>query len=294
MMQPEAVPFSPVVPSAAITGNISGNISTHAPSSVRTPDSTQNPSNVAETTLDEPVIETVKRDFQMVLTKMKKVVIPSADTKDELRNWDLWGPLFLCLILAILLSIDESDHTSTQEAQSRPAVVFSSLLLIVWCGAIVVTVNAKLLGGNVSFFQNICLLGYCVAPMIAATAVCMVVRISLPDMYYSCGPGPHTLCEGGVCMDAANITINVGDKCTGWTDQDTCLGDGRCNSVHSNAVNIILRLLITGGGMFWSLRSSLGFLSEVVEEKRRALAAYPVCLFFAAIAWMVLLRTSSA
>jgi hypothetical protein len=40
-----------------------------------------------DTTLDEPVLDTVLRDLRMVWNKLKKVVIPSADTKDELRNW---------------------------------------------------------------------------------------------------------------------------------------------------------------------------------------------------------------
>jgi hypothetical protein len=35
------------------------------------------------------VIDTVKRDLQKVWTKLQKVVIPSSDTKDELRNWSL-------------------------------------------------------------------------------------------------------------------------------------------------------------------------------------------------------------
>lgn len=289
MVQAEPVPYTPPT---EITGNISGNMNTHSSSGGAADFSSQ--PGLAETTLDEPVMDTVKRDLRMVWTKMMKVVVPSPDTKDELRNWDLWGPLFLCLILAILLSIDESGHAAAKESKDRPAVVFSSLLLIVWIGAIVVTVNAKLLGGNVSFFQNICLLGYCVAPMIAATGVCMFVRIAIPDTYYSCGPGPHTLCDAGGCVDTANATVNVGAVCNGWKDYESCIGDGRCNKVHTNVINIVIRLATTGAGMFWSLRSSLGFLSEVVEEKRRALAAYPVCLFFAAIAWMVLLRTSSA
>eukprot|EP00960_Hanusia_phi_P048035 758734-Hanusia_phi.AAC.1 len=106
-----------------------------------------------DTTLDEPVLDTVKRDLGMVWTKLRKVMIPSGDTRDELRNWDLWGPLFLCLILAILLSIDESGNIQENNNRDRPAVVFSVMLLVVWVGAVVVTVNAKLLGGNVSFFQ---------------------------------------------------------------------------------------------------------------------------------------------
>jgi hypothetical protein len=147
-----------------------------------------------------------------VWTKLRKVVVPSSDTKDELRNWDLWGPLFLCLLLAVLLSIDESGLPASKD-HDRPAVVFSTLLLIVWVGSVVVTVNAKLLGGSVSFFQNICLLGYCTAPLILATGLCMFIRVTLPDQYHSCGPGPKTLCNGGVCTDPANITVNVGAQC---------------------------------------------------------------------------------
>ena len=75
-----------------------------------------------------------------------------------------------------------------------------------WVGAIVVTVNAKLLGGNVSFFQNICLLGYCVAPMIAATSLCMLIHFLLPDISFSCGLGPDTTClEGRYCCVSSRI-----------------------------------------------------------------------------------------
>ena len=136
------------------------------------------------------------------------------------------------------------------------------------------------------------------------------------------------------CVDNANVTVNVGDACFGWKDLDSCQGDGRCNEVHTSYGNVLLRLLASSGiirpfdvfclllimsaagGLIWSLRSSLGFLSEVitpstsqaarqfaltmlfpikvVKPERRALAAYPVCLFFAAIAWMIMLRTSSS
>ena len=227
-----------------------------------------------------------------VWTKLKKVVIPSSDTKDELRNWDLWGPLFLCLLLAVLLSIDESGLPADKD-HDRPAVVFSTLLLIVWVGSVVVTVNAKLLGGSVSFFQNICLLGYCTAPLIVATGLCMFMRVTVPDQYHSCGPGPNTLCKSGVCIDPANVTVNVGAQCLGWSDKDSCLGDGKCNTVHVGWANVFVRLTIAAGGLTWSLRSSLGFLTEVIKPERRALAAFPVCLFFASISWLIMIRTSS-
>jgi hypothetical protein len=54
---------------------------------------------------------------------------------------DLWGPLILCLALAITLSA---------EAPADQAVaIFTGVFVIVWLGAAVVTLNAKVLGGAV-------------------------------------------------------------------------------------------------------------------------------------------------
>jgi hypothetical protein len=80
----------------------------------------------------------------------------------------------------------------------------------------------------------------------------------------------------------------------GWGDHESCAGDGNCSNVHVGYANVVLRLIFSVAAVVWSLRSSLGFLSEVVKPERRALAAYPVCLFFTAIGWMVMLRTSSS
>jgi protein YIPF6 len=38
-----------------------------------------------------------------------------------------------------------------------------------------VTLNAQLLGGGISFFQSVCVLGYCVFPLTVASAVCLIV-----------------------------------------------------------------------------------------------------------------------
>ena len=46
------------------------------------------------------------------------------------------------------------------------------MFVIVWCGAAVVTVNAQLLGGTLSFFQSVCVLGYCVFPLNLAAVLC--------------------------------------------------------------------------------------------------------------------------
>lgn len=57
-----------------------------------------------------------------------------------LRDWDLWGPLIFCLLLSMLLSFNAG-------ADQRD-VVFSGVFAMVWIGEAVVTMQIKLLGGN--------------------------------------------------------------------------------------------------------------------------------------------------
>ena len=114
-------------------------------------------------TLDEPVTETIMRDLRMVGNKMLCVLNPRKANMQTLKNWDLWGPLVLCLTLATLLS-----WFAPYEQKS---LVFASVFVIVCCGATVVTVNALLLGGNISFFQSVCVLGYCIFPLNIASMI---------------------------------------------------------------------------------------------------------------------------
>jgi len=114
-------------------------------------------------TLDEPITETILRDLKHVAIKMKYVLIPGKALK-ELRNWDLWGPLFLCLTLATTLSLTARED--------QAALVFGSVFVIVWVGAGIVTINAALLGGTISFLQSVCVLGYCLCPLDIASIIC--------------------------------------------------------------------------------------------------------------------------
>lgn len=54
---------------------------------------------------------------------------------------------------------------------------FGVLFLIMWGGAFVVTINTKLLGGHISFFQCVCVLGYCVFPIVLAAAAIYILKI---------------------------------------------------------------------------------------------------------------------
>ena len=117
-------------------------------------------------TLDEPVSHTIMRDVTMVGNKMMCVLNPRKANIQTLKNWDLWGPLILCLMLATLLS--------WFAPYDQKSLVFASVFVIVWLGAAVVTVNALLLGGNISFFQSVCVLGYCIFPLNIASFICLL------------------------------------------------------------------------------------------------------------------------
>lgn len=166
------------------------------------------------TTLDEPVTETIvsiafavyittvnnarlihltaqMRDLRQVYSKLRIVLLPiGRDSSQsilqklrECKRWamlfaltialidcdragDLWGPLLVCLLLSSVLSISAPSDSSS--------LVFATVFVIVWCGAALVTVNAQLLGGSISFFQSVCILGYCVFPLTLAS-ICLLI-----------------------------------------------------------------------------------------------------------------------
>ncbi|KAI9678470.1 MAG: hypothetical protein M1829_002068 [Trizodia sp. TS-e1964] len=158
-------------------------------------------------TIDETVWETLSRDLLAVWEKMRQVLWPKyllggilqrgggiggasregsggflgigrwpdADVvlqggmSEGLRDWDLWGPLIFCLLLSLLLSI------SAQSEQK--ALVFSGVFSMVWIGEAVVTLQIKLLGGNISFFQSVCIIGYTLFPLVIAA---MLSALHLP------------------------------------------------------------------------------------------------------------------
>jgi len=118
------------------------------------------------------VSATIARDLFSIYSKLVQVLWPRRQSqgKQVLRDWDLWGPLILCLCLGIMLSLN------APAAQSLP--LFSGVVVIISLGSVIVTIQAKLLGGRVSFLQAMCVLGYCVAPLDAAAFIaCFVSKI---------------------------------------------------------------------------------------------------------------------
>nr|ACO15506.1 YIPF6 [Caligus clemensi] len=112
-------------------------------------------------TLDEPVRETLRKDIHAVALKFRYVLYPRGQEtkKNLLRDWDLWGPLILCTLMASLL---RTHHHGTE---------FARVFLLVWTGSFLVTMNTKLLKGKISLWQSLCVLGYCLFPLSSALLI---------------------------------------------------------------------------------------------------------------------------
>lgn len=67
-------------------------------------------------------------------------VILQSGMSEGLRDWDLWGPLIFCLLLSLFLSWGAAGN--------QRDLVFSGVFAMVWIGEAVVTMQIKLLGGN--------------------------------------------------------------------------------------------------------------------------------------------------
>ncbi|KAJ2742098.1 hypothetical protein GGI20_004727 [Coemansia sp. BCRC 34301] len=139
------------------------------------------PGGYRSNTLDEPILTTIARDFGKVGRKTVQVLYPKG-RDNALQEWDLWGPLFFCLSLAIIMSFLAPGQ--------QASAVFTGVFALVCIGSCVVTLNCKLLGGHVSFFQSVCTLGYCISPMAIASLISVLgnrIIITLPVVIVAVG-----------------------------------------------------------------------------------------------------------
>lgn len=184
-------------------------------------------------TLDEPIKTTIMRDLGAVWVKFKYVLQPK-EKKSLLKEWDLWGPLLLCTFMAMILQ--SSPDAANDFHDGGPE--FAEVFVIVWIGSLIVTLNSKLLGGNISFFQSVCVLGYCLLPTTIALISCRFILLF---------------------------------------QQTTLL--------------FIVRFMITMTGFAWATYASIIFLGDSQPVDRKALAVYPIFLFYFVISWLVLSHT---
>ena len=117
-------------------------------------------------TLDEPKRESLKREFRSIIQKSKIALFPMTSANTKLLEWDFWGPLFLCLILGLVLSWQKNVVNS--------GTIFIMIFAIVWIGGLVVSLNSQFLGINLSIFQCICILGYCMLAVVLAAIINLI------------------------------------------------------------------------------------------------------------------------
>ncbi|CAL4060288.1 unnamed protein product [Meganyctiphanes norvegica] len=184
-------------------------------------------------TLDEPIVTTIMRDLRAVGSKFWHVLYPK-EKKALLKEWDLWGPLILCTFIAMMVQ----GHARADD-HNDGGPEFAEVFVIVWVGAALVTVNTKLLGGTISFFQSVCVLGYCLMPSGIALLICRLILLFNPS----------------------NILF-------------------------------ILRLIVTIIGFAWSGFAAMVFLGDSQPINRKALAVYPIFLFYFVISWLIISRSN--
>lgn len=126
-------------------------------------------------TLDESVCDTLKRDISRISHKLQHVLIPTlVESKSkEIQNWDLWGPLIICLSLCLVLSLRDLDTTTTS--------TFTIIFGFVFFGGVAISVNSQFLGVQMGICSAACLLGYCIFPFLVAA----IVNCFIPDNFLS-------------------------------------------------------------------------------------------------------------
>ena len=124
-----------------------------------------------ENTLNESILTTIFRDFYLIYTKLKFVIIPYA-SKDKksyhIKQWDLWGPLLLDLLLACTLAMNSQEKSQ----------IIILIFVIFWLGGIILFLNANFLGVKSSIFQMFCLLGYCLFPLNVSALLVTIFRLN--------------------------------------------------------------------------------------------------------------------
>jgi hypothetical protein len=148
-------------------------------------------------------------------------VILQNGMSEGLKDWDLWGPLIFCLLLSLFLSWGAGGK--------QKDLVFSGVFALVWIGEAVVTMQIKLLGGNMcvhfsstmaytnphsAFFQSVSIIGYTLFPLVVASllsaiGIPVIVRIPvyLVLIAWSLAAGVSIMGGSGVVRNRVGIAV---------------------------------------------------------------------------------------
>ena len=161
-------------------------------------------------------------------------------------------------------------------------------------GAVVLTVNVVLLGGNIGFFQSMCLLGYCLFPMDVAAIITALTTNMIARWIVVLVRPPSPLCSA-MQDDHMLKTISCSSK-------SACLrrGGTPCCALktasHARmrlkpcAVSCSREWARLQIGLAWASWASVPFIGGSVSPARRALAVYPLLLLYVAMGWLALIK----
>ena len=92
--------------------------------------------------MNEPICTSLKREFFRIYNKTSYSILPRCfpSKNANLKQWDLWGPLFYTLLLSFFLS----NSKDTEEMSKTFVLVF----VLMWVGGVVITINTILLGAH--------------------------------------------------------------------------------------------------------------------------------------------------
>ena len=93
-------------------------------------------------TLNEPISTSLKREFFRIYNKTQYSILPRCfpAKNANLKQWDLWGPLFYTLLLSFFLSKSKDSNEMTK--------TFVLVFVLMWVGGVVITINTILLGAH--------------------------------------------------------------------------------------------------------------------------------------------------
>lgn len=231
--------------------------------------------------LDEPIMDTLKRDLMGIYQKMKIIALPLSSYdiyKVVLRGWDLWGPLLLCTFLAFNL------HHSQTQSDNHPGPQFAQVFVLVWFGSCVVSLNYRFLSvssmndqmvskqilyttsqqDSSSFTEQNISNSTENQKNISQSEVPLQILISPPSIL-------QLMCVFGYCLVAP------------------CFGLILLKIFSFNKLifeRIIMGLLF---GFAWPTFCSIRILIRYQHPNKRALAIYPIGLFYFVLSCMIIL-----
>ena len=93
-------------------------------------------------TLNEPISTSLKREFFRIYNKTQYSILPRCfpAKSANLKQWDLWGPLFYTLLLSFFLSKSKDSNEMSK--------TFVLVFVLMWVGGVVITINTILLGAH--------------------------------------------------------------------------------------------------------------------------------------------------